>query len=288
MEKNKKAFQKLLECLAEAERKPAPFESGEALFWDDPHISKSMLEAHLNPTADGASRRPETIEKTIKHLMESSLIKQGEKALDLGCGPGLYSARLCMNGVNVTGIDLSARSIKYARQSAVEQGLSIQYICSNFFAIDFENEFDCVLQIYGELCTFPDEARDRLFGLVHRALKNGGRFIFDVSTRDLRKRTGIKNCWYYSDGGFWQPGRHVVLEQGFDYPQQDTWLDQYTIIDEAGVVKTYRLWFHDYSLTTLSQVLGAQGFEIEHVWSALDGSEYRAGSDWIAVAARKI
>ena len=215
MEENDKIYQRILECcLAERGKKPKRFEPGEALFWDDPHISKSMLEAHLNPNADGASRKLEAIEKTVKHLVKTSIITPGDKALDLGCGPGLYSSRFCMNGIHVTGIDVSRRSIDYARKSAKEQGLCIQYICGSFFSIDSEDAFDCVLQIYGELCTFSDEARNRLFGIVHRALKAGGRFIFDVSTRNLRMREGIKNRWYYSDGGFWRPSRHLVLEQG--------------------------------------------------------------------------
>ena len=30
------------------------------------------------------------------------------------------------------------------------------------------------------------------------------------------------------------------------------------------------------------------GFEIECVWSALDGTEYKESSDWIAIVARKV
>lgn len=288
MEKKEKMFHKIFECLADSGRRPKLFEPGEILFWDDPHISKSMLENHLNPNVDGASRRKESIEKTIEHFLGASIINQGDKVLDLGCGPGLYSSRLCTHAIEVTGIDISKRSIDYARKKAGKQGLSIDYICGSFFDIDYDGVFDCVQQIYGELCTFSDETRNRLLGIIHRALKDGGRFIFDVSTRDLRMSEGVINRWYYSEGGFWRPNRHVVLEQGFDYPEQDTWLDQYTVIDEGGDIKTYRLWFHDYSLPTISQVLNNNGFEIEYVWSALDGTEYKENSDWIAVVARKV
>ena len=287
MEKNEKMFQKMFECLDDSVKKPQRFELGEALFWDDPHISKSMLEAHLNPNVEGASRTTESIEKTIEHFVKSLMIKRGDKVLDLGCGPGLYSSRLCAHGISVTGIDISRRSIDYAQKKAREQGLNIDYICRSFFDIDYDGVFDCVQQIYGELCTFSDETRDHLLGIIHRALKDNGRFVFDVSTRALRMREGAKNKWYFSDGGFWRPNRHVVLEQGFDYPEFDTWLDQYTVIDEDGEVKIYRLWFHDYSLLTISQVLNNNGFELECVWSALDGTEYKDGSDWIAVVARK-
>jgi len=267
--------------------KPPLFEPGEPRFWDDPHISKSMLEAHLNQTHDGASRRNAEIEKTIRHLITSGFLKTGDQVLDLGCGPGLYSSKLCFEGMKVTGIDLSRRSIDYARAQAERDGQNIDYIYTDFFNIDYKETFDAVLQVYGEICTFSDEKRDLLLNLVHRALKDNGIFIFDVSTRELRMREGLKNRWYFSEGGFWRPGKHLVLEEGFDYPENDTWLNQYIIVDEDGTVKVYRLWLHDYSFETISQTLENNGFRVEKAWNNLSGELYQKGGDWIAIAARK-
>lgn len=89
-------------------------------------------------------------------------------------------------------------------------------------------------------------------------------------------------------GGFWRPGRHLVLEEGFDYPENDTWLNQYIVADKDETVKIYRLWLHDYSLETISRALKQSGFKIEQVWNSLLGEPYREGGDWIAVAARKV
>jgi SAM-dependent methyltransferase len=247
-----------------------------------------MFEAHLNQVHDGASRRNAEIEKTVCHLITSGFLKTGEQILDLGCGPGLYSSRLCFKGMKVTGIDLSRRSIDYAQAQAERNEHDIDYICADFFDIDYEETFDAVLQVYGEICTFSDEKRDLLLSLVHRALKDNGIFIFDVSTRELRMREGLKNRWYFSDGGFWRSGRHLVLEEGFDYPENDTWLNQYIIVDENGEVKVYRLWFHDYSLEKISRVLEQNGFKVEQVWNSLSGELYQKGGDWIAIVARKV
>jgi 2-polyprenyl-3-methyl-5-hydroxy-6-metoxy-1,4-benzoquinol methylase len=73
-----------------------------------------MLEAHPDQTHDGASRRSTEVEKTVHHLIASGLLKTGDRIHDLGCGPGLYSSRLCVEGIKVTGIDLSQTSIDYA------------------------------------------------------------------------------------------------------------------------------------------------------------------------------
>lgn len=178
--------------------KPRLFEPGEPRFWNDPHISKSMLAAHLNPHHDAASRMPEKIDSTVRHLLDSGVLTPGMKLLDLGCGPGLYAERLCRAGIHVTGLDISQRSIDYAKKHAAQSGMDIEYRCMDFFDMDYTGEFDAVIQIYGELCVFSDEMRDKLLGLIRKALRQGGAFVFDVSTRTLRMKAGLKNRWYVS------------------------------------------------------------------------------------------
>jgi len=267
--------------------KPRLFEPGEAHFWDDPHISKGMLEAHLNPEHDAASRKAKTINKEIEHLVSSNILKQGNRVLDLGCGPGLYSSKLCEKGMEVTGVDISKRSLDFAVRYAEEKELDIDYRCINFFDIDYRGEFDAVLQTYGELCTFSDEKRDELLAKIHKALKMDGLLIFDVTTRAQRMKEGLRNHWYVSDSGFWRPGRHLVLEQGFDYPEHDVWLDQYIVVDDSANVTVYRNWFHDYTLQAIRQVLEKAGFQIVHAWNDLTGDSYEEGGDWIAIVGRK-
>jgi SAM-dependent methyltransferase len=275
---------KLLDDLLRISTKPKLFEPGEPKFWDDPHISKCMLEAHINQEHDLASRKKDTIEKTVQHLFESKLLKPGMKVLDLGCGPGLYAERLSRAGAEVVGIDISENSIEYARRNAVEAGLKVAYQCMNFFDMNFNNEFDAVIQVYGELNTFSNEMRDRLLSLIRRALKKDGMFIFDVSTRVLRLKHGLKNNWYISNGGFWRPGKHLVFEQGFDYPEEDVWLDQYIVIDEKEE-KIYRNWFHDYSLESIKLSLSDAGFKVKYVWNDLTGSSFTGDGEWIAIGA---
>ena len=246
-----------------------------------------MLEAHLNPDHDAASRKPASIDREVGHLISSGTLKPWDRVLDLGCGPGLYASRLAGKGMKVTGVDISERSLNYAIAQAKEPGLDINYRCMNFFDIDFSGEFDAVLQTHGEMCTFPDEKRDELFAKIHQALKPDGLFIFDVTTREQRMRAGLKNNWYVSDGGFWRPGKHLVLEQGFDYPEHDVWLDQYIVADDDKI-SAYRNWFRDHTLQSIRQALQNAGFVILNAWNDLTGTPYEEGGDWIALVARRI
>lgn len=80
----------------------------------DKYISERLLEIHLNPDIELASRKVTTIDFTFDWILG---ILPGKKLdlLDLGCGPGLYAERFTKKGHQVSGIDFSDNSIQYAR-----------------------------------------------------------------------------------------------------------------------------------------------------------------------------
>jgi SAM-dependent methyltransferase len=275
------------ERLLQLQEKPAPFTPGERLFWDDPHISRGMLAAHLDPESDLASRRPEMIDRSVAWLVETLNLTPGSALLDLGCGPGLYASRFAARGCRVTGVDLSPRSIDYAEQYARDHGLAIQYRCQNYLELDESGEYEAALLIYGDFCPLSPAQRDRLLANVHLALKPGGAFVLDVTTRLHRQRYGSANGWYLAENGFWKPGLNLVLEQGFDYPEQSIFLDQAIVIEADQTISVYRNWFQDYTKETITAELEEGGFQVESVWSDLAGAPHTGEAEWIGVIARR-
>jgi SAM-dependent methyltransferase len=275
-----------LSHICQLQEKPQPFEPGEPLFWTDPHIARQMLASHLDPTVDGASRRPETIERITNWIATSVGLHPGDCILDLGCGPGLYAERLAQSGFKVTGMDFSQNSIDYAIAQAREKKLSIQYRCQNYLELGDQALYSAVLLIYGDFCPLSPEQRAKLLANVRIALKPGGCFIMDVTTPRCRQKYGLKKGWYAAGPGFWKPGPHLVLEQGFGYPD-DLFLDQYIVIEGNGEITVYRNWFQDYTPETLYAELTAGGFEIENLWGDLTGTPYTPDSEWIGIVARR-
>ncbi|HEU0297751.1 MAG TPA: class I SAM-dependent methyltransferase [Anaerolineales bacterium] len=277
----------IISQLLDLQQKPEPFTPGEPLFWDDPHISGQMLETHLNPDIDAASRRAETIDRSVRWMIETLRLKPGASLLDLGCGPGLYASRFAQAGFKVTGVDYSRRSIEYASRYAKENNLEIDYRYQNYLEFKDENQYDAAFLIYGDFCPLSTEQRSTLLKNVHCALKPNGKFALDVTTPEDRKKHGNKNHWYALESGFWKPGPHLVLEEGFDYPDQSIWLDQYTVIEADGKVSVYRNWFQDYTPETITHELEQGGFSVESVWGDLTGEPYTPASEWIGIMASK-
>lgn len=276
-----------INALCQLQAKPAPFTPGESHFWTDPHIARQMLAAHLSPDTDAASRRPETIQLSTAWIVQSLDLHAGDCVLDLGCGPGLYASRLAQFGLKVTGVDFSQNSIDYATRFAQQNGLEITYRCQDYLHLEDESRFDAILLIYGDLCPLSPEQRSRLLANVLRALKPSGRFVLDVSTPHLRQHSGLKNRWYAVESGFWKPGPHLVLEQGFAYPEQAIYLDQYIVTEADGKISVYRNWFQDYTPETIRSELEANGFAVDSLRGDLTGSLYEPTADWIGIIASK-
>ena len=276
-----------IEKLVDLQQKPTLFAPGEAHFWTDPHIASQMLAFHLDPDVDAASRRPEIILRSAAWIVQTLGLQPGDSLLDLGCGPGLYAVHLANAGLHVTGVDFSQNSINYAIQTARRQGLEIEYRCQDYLKLEDTARFKAAVLIYGDLCPLSPDQRHSLLANVRRALQPGGCFVLDVSTPRLRQRAGLKKGWYAARRGFWKPGPHLVLEQGFAY-ENDVSLDQYIVIEASGKITVYRNWFQDYTPETISAELESNGFTVESLWSNLTGAPYTPTTEWIGVVTRKI
>ena len=51
-------------------KRPEIYEVTGFKFWDDPHISKGMLAAHLDPYLESATRKYDFIEKSVNWIKE--------------------------------------------------------------------------------------------------------------------------------------------------------------------------------------------------------------------------
>ncbi len=247
--------------LIKASTKPTLYEPGDALMWADRYISKQLLKIHMDPNIDAASRKPESIKKTLEFIYDLCE-KSGMNILDLGCGPGIYTQDIAAKGHYVTGMDFSENSIAYAKNQANRNKLRIEYVCKNYLMLDYLEKFDLIMMIYTDFGVLIPDDRKRLLQNVFHALKPGGIFIFDVlNDKNLDVKFPEQQSWDVSNGGFWRESPYLELVNGFRYNKENVYLKQHSIIDQSGSCTKYRFWIHYFNSGTLIPMLSDHGFE---------------------------
>jgi SAM-dependent methyltransferase len=277
----------MIEKLIHLAKKPLPYEPSTHKFWDDAHISKSMLDAHLDQTHDGASRNLQFIEQSVHFIQTLAPSQEKTELLDLGCGPGLYAERFAKHGYRVTGVDISKSSIEYAKQEAHKNNQAIHYLHMNYLNINFKDQFDVITLIYCDYAVLAKADRLKLLKKIKNALKDGGLFIFDVFTKNQYDRVTENTSWYASAGsGFWKDGPHLCLEQHFIYENKIR-LNQYIVTDQHDSINIYRIWDQYFDVDSLASELEEVNLKISKVYSDVSGKPYDHKSKTMAVIVTK-
>lgn len=260
--------------------KPKLYAPSTNKFWDDEHISKGMLAAHLNPNWDAATRKPEFIDKSVDWISEIAPSSQYKLLLDLGCGPGLYAERFNSAGYSVTGVDFSKRSIAYAKEQTLLNKSTIEYHYQNYLTIDYIEQFDVITLIYCDYAALSITDRLILLRKVYQALKTNGKFIFDVFTPLMRKKES--HSWeYYKESGFFSEKPHICLESVYHYDDEDnTELRQSIVITEEAV-SCYNIWDHFFTKEALLSEIQTAGFNTFEFYGDISGKEFSDSGETI-------
>lgn len=273
--------------LIKAAGKPEIYTPGTSAMWVDEYISIRLLETHLSQETDLASRKESTISSTVQWIMEK-VPGDKLKILDLGCGPGFYAEKMAERGHIVTGMDISANSIEYARESARANELDITYLLQDYLELEEEGCYDLILLIFTDFGVLVPEQRTTLLRNIYRALKPGGFFIFDVLNDNYKPKGGEAQQWEVSTSGFWRDKPYLALTASFHYAEQKVTLSQHIIVEEDGGMEVYRFWIHTCSNEDLERILSTEGFNAIQCYEKVipDSELYGAGEVTFCIAGK--
>lgn len=150
------------------------------------------------------------------------------RILDLACGKGRHSRYMASKGFDVTGIDLSENSIKFARQYESESLSFFQHDMRKPFRINY---FDYVFNIFTSFGYF-DKEEDNLTALkcVQSGLKHNGIFILDYFNSNWVRETMIPSYQQSAAGIVFNITKHI--DNGHIYKTID-----FEAIEEQSVKK---------------------------------------------------
>jgi ubiquinone/menaquinone biosynthesis C-methylase UbiE len=126
-----------------------------------------------------------TLDNPIRRLIHNprrilaGMIREGQTALDLGCGPGVFTlemARMAGESGRVIALDLQAEMLAHVRARAEKQGLAGRVILhqSTHAGLGLDTPVDFVLAMW-MLHEVPNRAE--FIAEVVKLIKPGGRFL---------------------------------------------------------------------------------------------------------------
>ncbi len=279
----------MFEQLEKMNTRPEPFEFYTAAdLWTDEHTSGQMLRLHLNPEIDVSSRNINFIDRSVDWIASRFNIGAGKKIADFGCGPGLYATRLARRHADVTGIDFSKRSIRYAQETADRERLPIHYINRNYLDFETNDRFHLILMIMCDFCALSPAQRRKILSRFHLLLEPSGFVLLDVySLTDFSEREEKAQYEAGFLNGFWSPNKHYVFLNTFKYEKEKVVLDKYTIIEEKRSRTIYN-WLQYFSPEGLEREFKENGFAIEDYYLDVAGAPFSSLGREFAVVAKKL
>ncbi|RYY91237.1 MAG: class I SAM-dependent methyltransferase [Chitinophagaceae bacterium] len=214
-------------------------------------------------------------------IQQSAPLAPGAPVLDLLCGYGRHALELARRGHPVTAVDNSAPYIDEIRGKATDEALPVEAVCAA--ALDYApapGAFDTVLCMGNSFAFFTPDDTARLCAAIGRALRPGGRFIFNSWTiAEVALRHYQERVWNELEGY-----KYLVASRWLHSPSRIE--SEHTLVSAQGV-DTLRGVDYIYSLNELEGFFAAAGLQLDGVWSTPRRRPFRPGDAVAYVVAKK-
>jgi SAM-dependent methyltransferase len=168
----------------------------------------------------------EDTENQVAFIIKTLELTGKERILDLACGYGRHALSFAQKGFSVIGIDITKDYIDDAMKNAKKNSLKAEFVQLDIRDVCFENEFDVVLNLADGAIGYleTDEENLKIFDVISRALKNGGKHFMDVCNAEHAAYYFPKTSWEIGEKALslaqfdWDKKARRMLFSGFDMP----------------------------------------------------------------------
>ena len=205
-----------------------------------------------------------------------SIVQINNTIYDYGCGPGLYTSLLQKEGFKVTGIDVSKRSLKYAKES----NKSVEYLEMNYVTDKSPKIFNFAMMIYCDFGALDPHSQVKVLKNIRDSLSNEGLFFFDVMSHNFFDNQIEREITYDEIDGFFMSGKSNITSKFVKYSKQGLLLPHYHAFGHKEVNYYNRdKCFDEKEMETL---LNRNGIQIINTYSNTFGDKDFSNSDTIS------
>jgi SAM-dependent methyltransferase len=251
----------------------------DGMHWQEPTGYESVFQVDDYLYFYGDMLTDELSERQVLALVELLALDQPMRILDLGCGHGRHANRLAALGHQVTGFDRSAGFLELARREAAARNVTVDYRLGDMRQLDYDQVFDRVLMMFTVFGYFDDRENLLVLGNIARALKPGGRLLFDIQNRDVFL-VGMRQDIVTEKENNLMIDRHTFdMATGRLYNRR--------IVIRDGVRRDKPFFIRLYNATEIRDLLGQVDLRVEGIYGGWDAQPLSPESRRMVIIARK-
>ncbi len=181
----------------------------------------------------------------------------GKEVLDAGCGEGTNTRIFARRGARITGVDLSAKMLEFAREEEVREPLGIRYERTSFTNMEMfkAGSFDAAISTMALMDgpDFPGAMRE-----IARVLRPGGSLAFSI----LHPCFATKGMGWIRDDS----GRAIKFTVA-DYFNSEPWIEHWKFghAPNASEVEEFGVPRFDRTLADYINPVIAAGLRLEEI-----------------------
>jgi glycine/sarcosine N-methyltransferase len=205
-----------------------------------------------------------------KELLKKFIPENAATAADLGCGTGSDSISLALNGLGVTGFDISEKMIEKAKSNAKKYKVK-----SNFFNYPinkiptiFNSSFDLAVSLGNSMALVEEKYLSKSIQKIYDILKPNGIFIMQILNYDVIKKSNSRIVNITENS----PNMYIRFYDIFEMPMNFNILRFKKDNPKDFELLTTKL--YPYEKNYLLKVIKESGFNKTEVYSGLDKEKF--------------